>query len=320
MPLKGTLDTMSLPDVLQWLGTARKTGVTTLTQGAITKKLFLENGLVTGSYSNDPSEFLGQFLLSYGKITEAQLRDALESQQGSSDYLGNHLIRMGATTQIELTRMLSLKTEETIYSLFNWENAHFEYHDSTSETSPYPVALRIEDILLKGARRFDEMARIRAEIPTSAAIPRRTANPLPAEILQSPNLKRLAEAVDGTRSVAAIALHTHTSEFLVSKFLFESLRAGIIEIVKPPKDERKEISPELVKAVQRLDDDGDYEAVLTLARDRRTDQNETLRTLVRQSEEKFVEVTYANSMGPDRIPMLARATSDLLGERLSPEE
>src|SRR5207249_815143 len=45
MPLKGTLDTMSLPDVLQWLGTARKTGVVTLAQGAITKKLFLENGL-----------------------------------------------------------------------------------------------------------------------------------------------------------------------------------------------------------------------------------------------------------------------------------
>src|SRR5262245_30149103 len=72
MPLRGTLDTMTLPDLLQWMGTARKTGMVTLSQGTITKKIFIETGLVTGSVSNDPSEYIGQFLLSYGRITEEQ--------------------------------------------------------------------------------------------------------------------------------------------------------------------------------------------------------------------------------------------------------
>src|SRR6476620_7428797 len=163
MSLKGSLDTMALPDLLQWLGAARKSGVLVLTKGSVSKRLFLDAGLVTGSNSNDPADYLGQFLLSYGKITEEQLRDALESQQGSSDYLGTHLVRMGALSHNELMRMLSLKTEETIYSLFGWERAQFDYQDGVQDPNPFPVALRIEDILLKGTRRFDEMARIRAE-------------------------------------------------------------------------------------------------------------------------------------------------------------
>lgn len=320
MPLKGSLDTMALPDLLQWLGAARKTGVLTLTQGAITKRLFMENGLVTGSFSNDPADFLGQFLLSYGRITEEQLRDALESQQGSSDYLGTHLIRMGALTQAELTRTLSQKTEETIYSLFSWERAQFEYIDSPPESSPFPVALRVEDILLKGARRFDEMARVREEISSSAAVPRRTQKSLPGEIVQSANLRRIAEAVDGVRSVAAIALHTHTSEFLVSKFLFESVRAGVIEIAVTSQAEPRQPPPGLTSAATKLFESGDYEAVLTLVRHENVEGDEVLRTVLRKAEEKFVTSSYEGSLRADKIPALLRSPNDLLAERLSPEE
>ena len=134
MSLKGGVDTMALPDLLQWLGAARKTGTLALNQGAVTKRLFLENGLVIGSGSNDPADFLGQFLLSYGKITEEQLRDALESQQGSSDYLGTHLVGWGSD-QSELTRMLSLKTRRPL-RLFGWERLSVEYQDWRRRAAP----------------------------------------------------------------------------------------------------------------------------------------------------------------------------------------
>src|SRR5262249_50224560 len=110
MGLQGTLDTMSLPDLLQGLGNAQKTGTLSLNQGSVSKRLFLREGLIAGSASYDPAEFIGQFLLSYGRISEEQLRDALSSQQGSTEYIGAHLVRMGALTEAELTRMLALKT------------------------------------------------------------------------------------------------------------------------------------------------------------------------------------------------------------------
>jgi hypothetical protein len=318
--LKGSLDTMALPDLLQWLGAARKTGLLALTQGSVCKKLILELGIVTGSVSNDPSDFLGQFLLSYGRITEEQLRDALASQKGTTDYLGMHFVRMGALTEPELMRMLALKTEETIYSLFSWEQAQFEYQDGAREGNPFPVALRVDDIMLKGTRRFDEMSRIREQIPSNASIPRRTKAPLPAQVVSSPNLKRLADAIDGARSVASIALHTHTSEFLVSKFLFEALRAGIVEMVTERVPEVQKASPELLRAAQRLFEGGDYEAVLTLVRQENVDGDLELQGLVKAAEERFVESTYTNSMNPYRVPMLTRTPAELLSERLSPEE
>lgn len=320
MPLRGTLDTMTLPDLLQWLGTARKTGLVTLSQGNIAKKIFIETGLVTGSVSNDPAEFIGQFLLSYGRITEEQLRDALEKQESSPDYLGTHLVQMGAISESDLTRLLALKTEESIYSLFGWQNASFVYEDCVPEESPFPVALRIDDILLKGARRFDEMAQIRAVIPSSTVVPRRTSEPLPPTILQSPNLKRLADAIDGSRSVAAIALHTHTSDFLASKFLYEAVRAGLVEVAAPAAPVSRKVSPDLVQAAQRLFQAGDYEAVLTLCESLDLESDSDLQALVRQCEEKFVEHAYENSLFPDCVPVLSRPPNEMLAEKLSPEE
>ena len=311
---------MTLPDLLQWLGTARKTGLVTLSQGTITKKIFIETGLVTGSVSNDPAEFIGQFLLSYGRITEEQLRDGLAQKERSQDYLGSHLVRMGAISELDLTRLLALKTEESIYSLFAWDSANFVYEDCTPEESPFPVALRIDDILLKGARRFDEMAHIRAVISSSAIVPRRTNNPVPPEILSSPNLKRLADAVDGSRSVAAIALHTHTSEFLASKFLYEAVRAGLVEIASPAAQVTRKVSPDLIQAAERLYQAGDYEAVLTLCENLEMEGDAELRGMVRKCEEKFVEHAYENSLSPERVPVLSRPPTEMLAEKLSPEE
>jgi len=270
--------------------------------------------------SNDPAEFIGQFLLSYGRITEEQLRDGLAQKERSQDYLGSHLVRMGAISELDLTRLLALKTEESIYSLFAWDSANFVYEDCTPEESPFPVALRIDDILLKGARRFDEMAHIRAVISSSAIVPRRTNNPVPPEILSSPNLKRLADAVDGSRSVAAIALHTHTSEFLASKFLYEAVRAGLVEIASPAAQVTRKVSPDLIQAAERLYQAGDYEAVLTLCENLEMEGDAELRGMVRKCEEKFVEHAYENSLSPERVPVLSRPPTEMLAEKLSPEE
>ncbi len=322
MPLKGTLDTMALPDLLQWLGAARKTGVVILSQGKVSKRLFLDNGLVSGSASEDPADFLGQLLLSFGRITEKQLRDALESKQslGNQEFLGTTFVRQGLITEAELTRMLTLQTEETIYSLFAWERAQFEFQDGPPEAVPFPVALTVEDILLKGARRFDEMMRIREVVPSGAAVPRRTSRPLPAPVVQSVNLMRIAEAIDGVRSITAIALHTHTTEFIVSKFLFEGIRAGFVEIAAVVKPERRSAPSEMTQAARRLFEAGDYEGVLTLLDNGSVDPEDPLAEMIRQSEERFVEEALRYSMRPDRIPSLLRPTTDLLGERLSPEE
>ena len=59
MSIRGTLKTMSVADLLQFLAAGRKTGTLNIGAGTILKQIFLEDGLIVGSSSNDPKERLG---------------------------------------------------------------------------------------------------------------------------------------------------------------------------------------------------------------------------------------------------------------------
>jgi hypothetical protein len=81
MALQGSLSTMSVSDLLQFLAVSRKTGSLKFSHQKVLKGIHFENGIIVGSSTNDPSEYLGQVLIHYGKIDEAQLQAAMEIQR-----------------------------------------------------------------------------------------------------------------------------------------------------------------------------------------------------------------------------------------------
>jgi hypothetical protein len=72
---------MSVSDLLQFLAVSRKTGLLKFSHQKVLKGIYFENGVVVGSSTNDPKEYLGQVLMHYGKIDEAQLQAAMEIQR-----------------------------------------------------------------------------------------------------------------------------------------------------------------------------------------------------------------------------------------------
>src|SRR5688572_31260361 len=99
MAIQGTLKTMSLTDLLQFLAAGRKSGTLKFDRGKVTKQVYFQKGLIVGSQSNDPREYLGQVLLHYGKVDEAQLQAARETQRTSGLKLGEALVQLGAVTE-----------------------------------------------------------------------------------------------------------------------------------------------------------------------------------------------------------------------------
>ena len=63
MSIHGTLKTMTVADLLQFLAAGHKTGTLKIGHSGLIKQIYLEDGLIVGSTSNDPKEFLGQVLL-----------------------------------------------------------------------------------------------------------------------------------------------------------------------------------------------------------------------------------------------------------------
>src|SRR5262245_24246989 len=163
MPLVGTLSTMPVADLLQWLGSSRSTGILTLERNKVTKRFVFRAGHVIACSTSEPSELLGHFLVSRGKIGEDMLRAALARQEQSGGHLGGILVELGALTSAELTGNLVAKAEETIFSLFDMDEAvfRFESGDISAEVVTFPLELRVEDILLHGLQRIDEMREIR---------------------------------------------------------------------------------------------------------------------------------------------------------------
>ncbi len=232
MALHGSLASMPLTDLLQWLSTARKSGTLSVTRNRVAKRIILREGLVIACSSDDPPELLGHFLVSHGKITEDTLRLALSRQRESREHLGKILVDMKAITGDDLIRHLAAKAEETIFSLFDWEEAEFRFDENEApDPNIFPVSLKVEEILLRGLKRFDEMKRIRSVFNDPGIVLRRVPDRRPPpEVFQNRMARRIYEAINGERTVAGILLHAHGSEFLVKRFLFELFRTGFLEI------------------------------------------------------------------------------------------
>ena len=253
MPLFGTLSTMPLTDLLQWLASARLTGTLQIERNKVSKSIVFQDGQVIGCSSDDPPERLGQFLIARGKISEEQLRHALTIQESSGRHLGTTIVEMGALSPDELSSHLEAKAEETIFSLFGWDDdAVFRFQqDARDEANVFPISLRVEDVLLRGLKRYDEIQRIREVLYDTRLVLRRTTKEPPQGVMDRAMARTLLEAIDGDRTVAELLLHVHGSEYVVTKFLFELYQNGFVEVIGVKKIEP--VAPPQVKEAPQVE-------------------------------------------------------------------
>src|SRR5262245_6629908 len=211
--LTGSLKTMSLPDLLQWAGSGRKTGTLSLKSGPLQKKIYLQEGAIIGSSSNDTREYLGQFMLSEGIITEQQLKDAFDLQAQTRVMLGRILVKQGPVSERKVRELLRMKAEETIYSLFLCTDADFELmHDELPPGDQVLISIKVEDVRIEGLRRYDISKKIRQALPHNGVMLQRTTKKLPDEVASKTFPKRVYDLADGRRTLAEIILEAHASE------------------------------------------------------------------------------------------------------------
>jgi hypothetical protein len=358
MSIYGNIRTMSLPDLLQWASVNKKTGVLELERNKICKRISFRAGRIVACSSDDPPSRLGQFLLSRGKIDKDQLREALGRQESESGKnLGEILQEMGALTKADVDSHVAAKAEENIYGLFDWRDAVFRFHDTIGE-DPFviEVDLQVQDVVLKGIQRFDDLTRIRDSFTSSGIVLRRTERTLPPEVTASPMARRVLDSVDGRRTLAEILLHAHASEFLVLKFLHTLTRKGLVSIIEvrdPDPNSRTLLDPaELPTAeaaamlpasseIDRPQDDtdevvdsqssvetalqsiarGEYAVALDILNGayRAQPDDNHLRRLLLKAEAGYLEQARCGEFSPDRIPVPV-ASVDVLKSALKPTE
>lgn len=228
MGLSGNLRTMDLPEILQWISSGRKTGTLHLERRAIQKRIGFKDGVVHTSWSNDPRESLGQFLIRERHVTEEQLFRALLKQETEGQMLGSILIAEGILGEENLRVALQAKAEETIYDLFLWPEGKFEFKDGEMPPNiTVFIDVDVTGVILEGVRRVDEWQRIKEVLPsTSVTFKVMIGKPLPEDGVEREAL-RLASL---DKSMAEIGMELRRSEFETACVMFELHQRGLLEV------------------------------------------------------------------------------------------
>jgi len=333
MSIRGTLNTMSVSDLLQFLASGRKTGTLKLGRGSIVKQIYLEKGLIVGSSSNDPRELLGQVLLHYGKIKEAQLQAAMEVQRQSGGRLGLILSSQGFVSQEDVVEALRTRTLEIIYDLFIWEEAYFEFFD---KEPPPPDLIRIQvdatSVIMDGIYRIDEWSRYRKVIPSDRTFFELT--PGWTQFLnESKEVRDVLYHVEKGMTVAEICYNLHTSLFHACALLFDLVGKEVIKVAGEAPETSEAATdlsalnlPKTVPALLNLaraeikeNNAENALAIINSALEQEAKNPEAHR-LREEAEKKFIAHIYQHELSSRAVPRILVAPDQLEHERLGPEE
>jgi TonB family protein len=157
MSITGNLRTLELSELLQWLAQGKKTGTLVVEQKDLEKSIYFQDGRIISSSSNDPEEYLGTFLIERGYIDEPTLEHAMKLQEATQILLGKVLVTLDSISEDDLEKILRLKTEESVYELFTWDEGDFRFvKDEMPDAAMVPVSLEVTNIVMEGMRRIDE--------------------------------------------------------------------------------------------------------------------------------------------------------------------
>lgn len=235
MELEGNLKVFKLPDILQFLGQGRMTGLLSLAQGDKEVTLSFKEGKIVGSSSTARSVRLGEMLLYAGVLTRQRLQDFLDEQATATNeqYLGKLLVTQGILSEEDLIPYLELQVKEEIWDIFNWEEGSFRFEQGSPRVlGPIEIRLDIEPLLLEGTRRVDEWHSIQSSIGEGSDVFR--ANPEFSEDGKpalDPNAWRVLSLINGRLSVDAIARISNLGKFDTYWSLSQLLNAGLVVAV-----------------------------------------------------------------------------------------
>jgi Domain of unknown function (DUF4388) len=329
MGIVGNLRTMQLEELLQWLSQSKKSGTLEIINDKVEKKIFFKDGLILSSASNRREEYLGHFLVSHGLITDAQLQRAVELQETTRMLLGMILVNNGAIAEKDLTRMLRLKAEESIYDIFSWTEGDFRFLDDIlPDSAMVPMRMDVTGIVMEGVQRLDEWKRIRQVIPNEHLIPVALVD-LAAVQDVGPGEKRILAMVNDEMTVEEIRQQTHTTEYLVCKLLFDQWQLGRLKFVKPrgglvSSQAASDVptAAALVEAGKAFLSQKDLDMGLRYLRAAKVlePENPDVTDIVGQAEKKIRELLERAGVTLDSVPQLTSSMEDLTLAKLSPQE
>lgn len=237
MALKGNLRDFSVTQLLNLINLAHKTGTLTIEGPSETAWVsFREGKLVYAQVGNEDGTLTG-VLTRLGKISarQGQLIKANAGDKSDKE-LGLLLINAGYISQQDILTHLRNYVVEVTYRLFGWTEGFFRFDaDVQPPDSRIPIRVDLEDIIIEGTRRMQELEELQEELPNLDMaldfVDRPGAN------IRDVNLNaeewKVVSFINPKNTLRAIARANKMTELQIRRIVFGLLQAGLVEVVRP---------------------------------------------------------------------------------------
>jgi curved DNA-binding protein CbpA len=244
-PLKGTIPRYPLPDFLIGLQRMGKTGILEVSSEANVKNVFIKQGDVIFSSSNQEQERMADMLRDIGKITPEQYQEATELMKTSGKRFGAALVELGHISPPDLVWAVRFQVEKIIQNLFG-----IEYGDVVFKEDPDPLnevitlQLSTGNLIYRGVKAIDNDSFIKQNMPPHDAVFNFSSIPIALfqDLSLDENERQILNLVDGVNSIRDILSASPFSEAETLKVLFALYSTRILNL-----DDRRSLDASLIK-------------------------------------------------------------------------
>jgi len=252
--LQGNVEKFTLPEIFQLIAASRKSGTLGIQKDDSIVMVYFKQGEIIYGYGPRQTFHLGRLLREKGKISDAQLEEAVSVQAKTENTkrLGEILVSRGFIDRADLQQVVKNQVEELLYSLMSWTTGSFKFYEDQFPTDEeITVQLSVENVILEGLRRLDEQNMVKEVLGDlsdvyviSASQGGRTR-----DVSMQAREWNLMALVDGHRSLEDVLKLSGTSREDAMMQLAHLKLAGLVTRTERKADPD---SPHLEKMVDRL--------------------------------------------------------------------
>lgn len=235
MALKGNLRDFSTTQLLNLISLARKTGKLTVNGSAQNAYLYFREGRLIHASTNTDDGHLTTMLFKTGKLTQEQA-EAVNSRSGSSSdkAMGKYLMEARLVSRDDIVQGVKDYMLEIVYDLFTWNDGDFNFEQNSLPTHDrITVPLNLDNVILEGSRRIQELDKLQDELPDLSKIALKITDKPLRDVKLTQDDWRVISHIHPRNSVKQIAQNNNMDEFQIRKIVYGMLQAGLVELIQP---------------------------------------------------------------------------------------
>ena len=232
MALQGNLRDFASTEILQLVGTQKKSGCLMLEWNTERAVVYVHEGRIVatrnpGMAKDDP---LLAFLRKTHRLSDEQYRGLVTIQRESGRDLEDLLLNGRYLDAQELASYVERQILDDLQRLVRWDNGTYRFDPNVKWPTPPIVSMSMEGVMIEAARRVDEQKRFVGVFKDPYQLLGVRDLPDPDEPL-SEEERELFGLIDGVHTVADIVETAPLSEYETYEALFRMLESQWIEIV-----------------------------------------------------------------------------------------